>query len=175
MLAKCLWKMYSCDEKVRGNSKPVDLDDVLDSLLDAIDTLPQRKDSRSDPIFEPHYKLLSIIHKLVYRDILTVRLTFSFLVFVCLINTTVACRGKQNSSRNSLGSKSQSSRRQGWVEVLHTRSASKFETRRQVKLASPNGDEGKCQDINNSHYRTCTDITSLRISTTMTKKMRLPP
>lgn len=84
MLAKCLWKMYSCDEKVRGNSKPVELDDVLDSLLDAIDTLPQRKDSRSDPIFEPHYKLVSIIHKLVHRDILTVRLSFFLSLFIPL-------------------------------------------------------------------------------------------
>lgn len=72
MLSKCLWKMYSCDDSVRGHSKRVPLDDVLDSLLDAIDTLPQRKDSRSEPIFEPHYKLVSIVHKLVHRDILTV-------------------------------------------------------------------------------------------------------
>ena len=86
--------MYSCDEKVRGNSKPVDLDDVLDSLLDSIDTLPQRKDSRSDPIFEPHYKLVSIIHKLVHRDILTVRLSFFFLAFVHPTNITIACRWK---------------------------------------------------------------------------------
>lgn len=57
---------------MRGNFKRVHLDDVVDSLLDAIDTLPQRKDSRSEPIFEPHYKLVSIIHKLVQRDTLTV-------------------------------------------------------------------------------------------------------
>lgn len=77
MLSKCLWKMYSCDDTVRGHSKRVHLDDVVDSLLDAIDTLPQRKDSRSEPIFEPHYKLVSIIHKLVHRDALTVRLFVS--------------------------------------------------------------------------------------------------
>ncbi|EAW09850.1 putative transcriptional corepressor of histone genes (Hir3) [Aspergillus clavatus NRRL 1] len=71
MLSKCLWKMFSCDDAVRGNSKRISLDDFLDSLLDAIDTLPQRKDSRSDPIFEPHYKLVSIIHKLVERGTLT--------------------------------------------------------------------------------------------------------
>ncbi|OJJ39414.1 hypothetical protein ASPWEDRAFT_103849 [Aspergillus wentii DTO 134E9] len=71
MLCKCLWKMFSCDESVRGSAKRISIDDVLDALLDSIDTLPQRKDSRSDPIFEPHYKLVSIIHKLVHRDTLT--------------------------------------------------------------------------------------------------------
>lgn len=81
MLSKCLWKMYSCDDTVRGNAKHVDLEDVLDSLLDAIDTLPQRKDSRSEPIFEPHYKLASIVHKLVHRDILTARPTHPLLSF----------------------------------------------------------------------------------------------
>lgn len=72
MLAKCLWKMYKCDESVRGNLKRVQIDDVLDSLLDAIDTLPPRRDSRSDPIFEPYFKLVSIVHKLVHANVLTV-------------------------------------------------------------------------------------------------------
>ncbi|KAH2763730.1 Histone transcription regulator 3 [Aspergillus fumigatus] len=71
MLSKCLWKMFSCDDSVRGNAQRISVDDLLDSLLDAIDTLPQRKDSRSDPIFEPHYKLVSIVHKLVDRGTLT--------------------------------------------------------------------------------------------------------
>ena len=73
MLSKCLWKMFSCDDSVRGTSKHVHLDDLLDSLLDAIDALPQKRDSRSDPIFEPHYKLVSIVHKLVHRGVVTVR------------------------------------------------------------------------------------------------------
>ncbi|KAL4878682.1 hypothetical protein BJY04DRAFT_229711 [Aspergillus karnatakaensis] len=68
MLSKCLWKMFSCDDSVRGSSARISLDLVLDSLLDTIDALPtQRKDSRSEPIFEPHYKLVSIINKLVKR------------------------------------------------------------------------------------------------------------
>lgn len=73
MRSKCLWKMFSCDESVRGGAKAVHLDDLLDCLLDAIDALPQKKDSRSDPIFEPHFKLVSIVHKLVTRGALTVR------------------------------------------------------------------------------------------------------
>ncbi|KAL2834941.1 hypothetical protein BDW59DRAFT_1372 [Aspergillus cavernicola] len=71
MLSKCLWKMFSCDDSVRGSSKRISLDSVLDSLLDTIDALPQRKDSRSEPIFEPHYKLVSIVNKLVKRGVLT--------------------------------------------------------------------------------------------------------
>ncbi|GCB18307.1 histone transcription regulator 3 homolog [Aspergillus awamori] len=71
MRSKCLWKMFSCDESVRGSFRRIEVDVVLDSLLDAIDALPQRKDSRSDPIFEPHYKLVSIVHKLVHRGTLT--------------------------------------------------------------------------------------------------------
>ena len=80
VLAKCLWKMYRSDDSMRGNFKRVSLDDVLDSLLDSIDTLPQRKDSRSEPIFEPHYKLVSIIHKLVHGDVLTVCRLFCLFV-----------------------------------------------------------------------------------------------
>ncbi|KAF5866334.1 Histone transcription regulator 3 [Aspergillus alliaceus] len=71
MLSKCLWKMFSCDDSVRGTSKRVHLDDILDSLLDSIDALPQKRDPRSDPIFEPHYKLVSIVHKLVHRGVVT--------------------------------------------------------------------------------------------------------
>ena len=72
MLSKCLWKMFSCDESVRGSSKPIELDELLESLLDAIYSLPQRKDARSDPIFEPHFKLVSTVHKLVQRGVLSV-------------------------------------------------------------------------------------------------------
>ncbi|KAJ9311709.1 hypothetical protein DTO271D3_7969 [Paecilomyces variotii] len=70
ILSKCLWKMFSCDDAVRGPSKRVEIDDLIDCLLDAIEALPQRKDSRSEPIFEPHYKLVSIVHKLVRRGVL---------------------------------------------------------------------------------------------------------
>jgi hypothetical protein len=80
MLSKCLWKMFSCEDSVRGSSARISLDLVLDSLLDTIDALPQqRKDSRSEPIFEPHYKLVSIINKLVKRKELSVRISLPLL------------------------------------------------------------------------------------------------
>ncbi|KAJ5918714.1 Tetratricopeptide-like helical [Penicillium verhagenii] len=71
-LGKCLWKMFNCDDSVRTTSKRVEVDDVLDAFRDAINALPQRRDSRADPIFEPHFKLLSIVHRLVLRENLTI-------------------------------------------------------------------------------------------------------
>jgi hypothetical protein len=74
MLSKCLWKMFSCDDTVRGSSPRISVDSVLDSLLDTIDALPQRN-SRSEQIFEPHYKLVSVVNKLVRREVLMVRIS----------------------------------------------------------------------------------------------------
>ncbi|OJD18135.1 hypothetical protein AJ78_01801 [Emergomyces pasteurianus Ep9510] len=70
MLSKCLWKMFCCDVATRGSHSPVEVDDVLDSLVDAIEALPSKRDSRSDPILEPHFKLVSIVHKLVHGGFL---------------------------------------------------------------------------------------------------------
>jgi hypothetical protein len=52
--------------------------DVLDAFHDAISSLPKRKDSRADPIFEPHFKLVSVVHKLVLRGDMTVSLKSRF-------------------------------------------------------------------------------------------------
>jgi hypothetical protein len=38
---------------------------VINAFVKAIETVPKPRDSRSDPILEPHYKLMSIAHKLV--------------------------------------------------------------------------------------------------------------
>lgn len=72
-LGRCLWKMYNCDDEIRGSRQAPHLDEILDVLANAIKTLPQRKDNRYDPIIEPHYKIISVIHKLVTRGMLTVR------------------------------------------------------------------------------------------------------
>lgn len=63
---------------MRTTSKRVEMHDVLDAFHDAISSLPKRKDSRADPIFEPHFKLVSIVHKLVLRGDLTVSPNFEF-------------------------------------------------------------------------------------------------
>ncbi|KAJ5266964.1 Tetratricopeptide-like helical [Penicillium angulare] len=67
-LGKCLWKMFNCDDSLRTTSKAVEMQDVLDAFHDAIEALPQRRDSRADPIFEPHFKLFSVVHRLVLRE-----------------------------------------------------------------------------------------------------------
>jgi hypothetical protein len=68
MLGKCLWKMYckagdEYDQNVRAN-KPK-MESVLGAFVNAIKTVPKPRDGRQEPTLEPHYKLVSIVHKLV--------------------------------------------------------------------------------------------------------------
>ncbi|KAM5437822.1 Histone transcription regulator 3 [Microsporum ferrugineum] len=68
MFSKCLWKMYCSNDPLKERYKPIEPADILDSLTDAIDVLPKKKDGRSsEPILEPHFKLVSLTHKLVRR------------------------------------------------------------------------------------------------------------
>jgi len=67
MLAKCLWKMYSCEDSIAKSHRRPDYQEVLEACVQAIDTLPERKDNRQEAILEPHYKLVTIVHKLVKR------------------------------------------------------------------------------------------------------------
>ncbi|EFR05056.1 hypothetical protein MGYG_08064 [Nannizzia gypsea CBS 118893] len=68
MFSKCLWKMYCSNDPLKKRYKTIEPLDILDSLTDAIDALPKKKDGRaSEPILEPHFKLVSITHKLVRR------------------------------------------------------------------------------------------------------------
>lgn len=63
-----MWKMHDCDDHIRGNAQRISYHLPLDSFIKAIDVLPERRDSRhpeKDPTLEPHYKLVSIVHKLV--------------------------------------------------------------------------------------------------------------
>ncbi|KAK5996739.1 Histone transcription regulator 3-like protein [Cladobotryum mycophilum] len=71
MLAKCYWKMYQTpvgqldetDAKSRVNVKT-----ILDTLQKSIKVAHiARKSRHSDPILEPHYKIITILHKLVTR------------------------------------------------------------------------------------------------------------
>jgi hypothetical protein len=70
MRGKCLWKAYYkiSDEWAasEGVTKPP-LQSILDAFVKSIDCAPRPKDSRQDPILEPHYKLVSIVHKLVTK------------------------------------------------------------------------------------------------------------
>ncbi|TVY82942.1 Histone transcription regulator 3-like protein [Lachnellula suecica] len=68
MLGKCLWKMYrkadeEYDPAVQATKPSVD--EVLSAFLNAVKTVPKPRDGRQEPTLEPHYKLVSIVHKMV--------------------------------------------------------------------------------------------------------------
>lgn len=76
MLGKCLWKMHNCSEEVRGRARKISHVEALDAFTRAIELLPQRRDSRHPEkqlTLEPHYKLVSVVHKLVQSRRLRVR------------------------------------------------------------------------------------------------------
>ncbi|EXJ82828.1 hypothetical protein A1O3_06643 [Capronia epimyces CBS 606.96] len=66
--AKCLWKMFQSPD----NNGRVSAEDVLDALAESIDALP-KKEKSNEPILEPHYKLVSIVYKMVRAKALTYR------------------------------------------------------------------------------------------------------
>ncbi|KAF1959532.1 hypothetical protein CC80DRAFT_489650 [Byssothecium circinans] len=79
MLGKCLWKMYSANAQAsldatgQGIQPPNDgptWEQVLDAVVNAIETLPGKKERSREPILEPHYKLISITHKLFQRKVI---------------------------------------------------------------------------------------------------------
>ncbi|KAJ9631723.1 Histone transcription regulator 3 [Taxawa tesnikishii (nom. ined.)] len=67
MLGKCLWKMHTYRGDSLQHNIPPSYEQVVAAFIKAIDLLPERKDSKREPILEPHYKLVSIVHKLVVR------------------------------------------------------------------------------------------------------------
>ena len=69
---KCLWKMHSASELIRGRQIPPQGTRVVEAFVRALELLPERdrkesRDTKRDPVLEPHYKLTSIVHKLVIR------------------------------------------------------------------------------------------------------------
>jgi hypothetical protein len=71
MLGKCLWKILSTQEAAEDDKRPQLVSAMLHSFETAIKALPARE-ARRDPILEPHYKLVSIVHKLVSRGLIEV-------------------------------------------------------------------------------------------------------
>ncbi|RYP26020.1 hypothetical protein DL767_008202 [Monosporascus sp. MG133] len=72
MLAKCVWKMYqepctTLDHRDR-QTKPTmqDVISILEKSVKVVSALPKPRHGQ-DPILEPHYKIVSVIHKLVMR------------------------------------------------------------------------------------------------------------
>ncbi|KAK0654325.1 putative histone transcription regulator 3 [Cercophora samala] len=72
MVAKCLWKMYTkapeeLDEKTRRHRPTVKLIlRALEKTVEVVSALPKPR-SGQDPILEPHYKIVSVVDKLVRR------------------------------------------------------------------------------------------------------------
>jgi hypothetical protein len=66
MLGKCLWKMHTASDEISSQMNKPTSQDVIEAFTRAIEVLP-RKDGRKEPVLEPHYKLVSIVHKLVQR------------------------------------------------------------------------------------------------------------
>ena len=67
MLGKVLWKMHNHGDQDLGSAKRIGYQTVIDAIVRAIDSCPDKRDSRhpdKDPILEPHYKLVSVVHKL---------------------------------------------------------------------------------------------------------------
>ena len=60
--------MHNCGDEVRGPAKRIGYQPAIDAFIRAVEACPERRDSRhpdKEPILEPHYKLLSVVHKLV--------------------------------------------------------------------------------------------------------------
>ena len=74
MHGKCLWKMYiHASEKEKGDRKFIEVGEVIEAFMKAVQILADHKDSRQDLILEPHFKLVSVVHKLVHQTKLRVR------------------------------------------------------------------------------------------------------
>ncbi|KAI0380585.1 hypothetical protein F5Y04DRAFT_94699 [Hypomontagnella monticulosa] len=73
MVAKCIWKMYqklptSLDHRDRRDRPTMQtLISALEKAVEVVYALPKPRHGQ-DPILEPHYKIVSIMHKLVMRS-----------------------------------------------------------------------------------------------------------
>ena len=67
MLGKCLWKMHTSGAEDPVGKQVPSAESVIQAFLNAIECLPIKKEKNREPIIEPHYKLASLMHKLVQR------------------------------------------------------------------------------------------------------------
>ncbi|KAL8688457.1 MAG: hypothetical protein Q9218_005638 [Villophora microphyllina] len=71
MLGKSVWKMHNCHESVLCGDVRQGHQLAIIAFKTAIEKLPSNRDNRhpeKDPILEPHYKLVSIVHKSVSSE-----------------------------------------------------------------------------------------------------------
>lgn len=71
MIGKCLWKMNTrgVEEDLDPSLvwQPPTSQSVLNAFIKAVKTAPERKDSRQEPVLEPHYKIVSMVNKFAKR------------------------------------------------------------------------------------------------------------
>ncbi|KAL6152428.1 Histone transcription regulator 3 [Exserohilum turcicum] len=77
MLGKCGWKMWSANDSAMryamsigapaNSQRGPNWESVIEAFVSAIETLPGKKGRGGEPVLEPHYKLVSITHKLFQR------------------------------------------------------------------------------------------------------------
>lgn len=68
--------MFSREEEALGNHQNLLPEDVTAEIIKAIELLPTKKDPKrapTEPVLEPHYKLVSVVHKMVMSEDLEVR------------------------------------------------------------------------------------------------------
>lgn len=81
VLGKCLWKMLNHPVNARttvNSRKHVGIDDVIDAFTEAVDRVP-KKERSSDPILEPHHKLVSTVHKMQQQKIISTQDAVNYL------------------------------------------------------------------------------------------------
>ncbi|EFQ88785.1 hypothetical protein CFE70_009866 [Pyrenophora teres f. teres 0-1] len=77
MLGKCAWKMWAANDSTMRYAISAGAtlappqgptwESVVEALISAVETLPGKKGRNGEPVLEPHYKLVSITHKLLQR------------------------------------------------------------------------------------------------------------
>ncbi|KAG8626911.1 hypothetical protein KVT40_005856 [Elsinoe batatas] len=67
MLGKVLWKLSNASPEQAGRQQRPSHALVIHAFQRAIELLPKERRDRKEPILEPHYKIVSIVHKLMTR------------------------------------------------------------------------------------------------------------
>ncbi|EME41815.1 hypothetical protein DOTSEDRAFT_177180 [Dothistroma septosporum NZE10] len=70
MIGKCLHKMHAAPSTVRPHGEAPHATQVLTAFIRALELLPDKdkkesRDAKKEPVLEPHYKLVTIVHKLL--------------------------------------------------------------------------------------------------------------
>ncbi|PSK55866.1 hypothetical protein B9Z65_4744 [Elsinoe australis] len=67
MLGKCLWKMHNATPQQAGMRERPYHDLALHAFQRAIELLPRERRDKKEPLLEPHYKIVTVVHKLMTR------------------------------------------------------------------------------------------------------------